>query len=274
MKEKLCLKIHKYQGAGNDFIIVDEEENKGKTIEPLKLSQILCDRHFSVGADTLLYISKSKIADIKMRVCEVDGSESNMCGNGLRCIGLYYMKKMSKSSVTVETLGGVKRVEAFEDRFIVSMGTMVPIGDFIVPKTIENIFTVRYDNINFYVVSPSEPHAVAVIENIDEVDPNFAVRLTKKFDLFPKGINVDFIKIFNDTIIARTFERGIWGETLACGTGAVSSAYVAREVFGYSKDVVKVQMRGGLLEVIFNDNEIFLKGPAEHIFSCEIEVSL
>lgn len=274
MKEKLCLKVHKYQGAGNDFVIIDEEENVGKKIEPLKLSPILCNRHFSIGADTLLYISKSNVADVKMRVCEIDGSESNMCGNGLRCIGLYYMKKTGKNIITVETLGGIKGVRAFRGEFIVSMGTMSPIGDFIFPKNTAPILNIKYGSFNFYVVSPSEPHAVAIVDNLDEVDPDFAISFTKKFDLFPKGINVDFVKIFDENIVVRTFERGIWGETLACGTGAVSSAYVAREIFGYSKDIVKVKMKGGFLEVIFSNEEILLKGPAQHVFSCEIEVEL
>lgn len=271
MKEKLRLKFHKYQGAGNDFVIIDSAENP--QIDPLTISPVLLDRHFSIGGDSLLYIEKSAVADVRMRVCEIDGSESSMCGNGLRCIGLYLKNKFGMEKITVEVSGNVKLVEHISSNvFRVSMGVMQPIGDFINPVSSSIFEKLDISKYEFYVVSPSEPHAVTVVPDIHKIDTLFAVDISRKFSRFPFGINVNFVSMNKDHIFVRTFERGIYGETLACGTGATSSAYIVRNFYGYHENPVNVKMKGGLLQVYFNNDEIFLAGEAAHVFSGEIEV--
>ncbi len=273
MKERLHLKFHKYQGAGNDFVIIDSAENP--QVDPLTISPILLNRHFSIGGDSLLYIEKSTVADIRMRVCEVDGSESSMCGNGLRCIGLYLRNKLSMERVTVEVSGKVKLVEhTSSNLFRVSMGVMQPIGDFINPISNSIVEKLEVSKHEFYVVSPSEPHAVTVVSDPYKIDTLFAVDISRKFSKFPFGINVNFVSMNKDHISVRTFERGIFGETLACGTGATSSAYVVRNFYGYNENPVNIKMKGGLLQVHFEGDEIFLVGEAVHVFSGEIDVEI
>lgn len=273
MKEVLPLRIHKFHGTGNDFIILDSRENK--PVDPLKVSQILCNRHFSVGADTLLYLEDSIVADLKVRICEIDGSESSMCGNGLRCIGLYTMRKCGKKAITVETLGGVKKVTFVEDSlFEVAMGQLVPIGDFLNPISDLILDQISFSNHRFYVVCPSEPHAVCLVDDMRAIDVSFAIDIARRINKFPYGINVDFIMIRDGTVFMRTFERGVWRETLACGTGAVASAYVARAVFGLRENPVKVAAKGGSLEVFFDNSESYLKGEARYVFSGTAEIEI
>ncbi len=268
MSEKKTIKFSKYQGAGNDFIIIDGREFP--LDDPLKYSKKLCKRHFSIGADDLLYIEDSNDADVKMRVCEPDGSEATMCGNGIRCVAAYLRKKYGKESFRIETLSGIRTVNFDGMLYTVDMGGMQPLGDFVNPP--ENVFRKEIDLFNrkYVIVSPGEPHAVSIVDSIYGIDINSALRVARNFSIFPKGINVDYVEIEDDFIKVRTFERGVWEETLACGTGAVSSAFVAREFL--KKDKILVKMRGGDLYVTFEKEDIFLSGKAELVYNGELEI--
>ncbi len=271
MSERLLLEFYKYQGAGNDFVLIDGRYNPVE--DPCKISQILCERHFSVGADTLLYLEDSSSATIRMRVCEIDGSESNMCGNGLRCIGLYMFEHFGLSEITVETLGGTKKVLKDKDYFIASMGEMKEIGNFMNPPSKRILEEKDIHGFHFFVVSPSEPHAVTIVEDIGLIDEKLAISVMRFFEIFPFGINVNFVELGEKFIKVRTFERGLWSETLACGTGATSAAFVARSLYGFNENI-EVHMKGGILKVFFKDGEAYLEGDARFVFKGEIEVEI
>lgn len=260
--------FEKYHGAGNDFIIIDGR--KFPLRDPFATSRILCKRHFSIGADDLLYLEESKVADIKMHICEPDGTEASMCGNGIRCVASYLLRDSKKSSITIETLSGIKTVFKKGDLFTVEMGKMQPIGKFMVPHSDRLIIKKEINSRTYYIVSAGEPHIVTFVKDIDQLDiAKNAFPIAHNFKMFPEGINVDFVGLKNDNIHLRTFERGVWNETLACGTGAVSSAFVTKMIFN-RKDEMKVQMKGGTLIVSFKDERAFLTGKAEFVFKGEI----
>ena len=261
--------FEKYHGAGNDFIIIDGRKSPLK--DPFAASMILCKRHFSIGADDLLYLEESVVADIKMRICEPDGTEASMCGNGIRCVASYLLKNSkTKSSVTIETLSGIKTVFKRGDLFTVEMGEMQPIGKFISPYSNKLIIKKEINNRTYYIVSAGEPHIVTFVKDLDQLDiARNAFPIAHNFTMFPEGINVDFVEVKGDNIYLRTFERGVWNETLACGTGAVSSAFVAKMILSRENEM-KVQTMGGILTVSFKDKKAFLTGKAEFVFKGEI----
>ncbi len=267
-ERKKTIKFFKYQGAGNDFIIVDGREFPLEN--PLKYSKQLCKRHFSVGADDLLYLESSDVADVKMRVCEPDGSEATMCGNGIRCVAAYLRKKHGKDAFEIETLAGILKVNFDNGLYRVQMTDMQPLGRFVNPPEESFKKEIELFNKKYVIVSPGEPHAVSIVDSIYGIDINSALKVARNFSIFPKGINVDYVEIERDFIKVRTFERGVWAETLACGTGAVSSAFVAREYL--KKDRILVRMRGGDLYVSFVDGKMFLSGKAELVYNGELEI--
>ncbi len=268
MSEKKIIKFSKYQGAGNDFIIIDGREFSLE--DPLMYSKKLCKRRFSIGADDLLYVESSDVADVKMRVCEPDGSEATMCGNGIRCVAAYLRKKYKKDRFSIETLSGIRVVSFRDGLYTVDMGGMQPLGNFVNPP--ENVLRkeIFLFNRKYVIVSPGEPHAVSIVDSIYGIDINSALKVARNFSLFPKGINVDYVEIEGNFIKVRTFERGVWAETLACGTGAVSSAFVAREFL--KRDKILVKMRGGDLYVTFKKEKMFLSGKAELVYNGELEI--
>ncbi len=268
MSEKKTIKFSKYQGAGNDFIIIDGREFP--LDDPLKYSKKLCKRHFSIGADDLLYIEDSSVADAKMRVCEPDGSEATMCGNGIRCVGAYLRKKVGKNRFAIETLSGIRTVEFDGNLYTVDMGNMQPLRNFINPPEDKTQKNLELFNMKYIIVSPGEPHAVSIVDSIYGIDINSALKVARNFTVFPRGINVDYVEIEKDFIKVRTFERGVWAETLACGTGAVSSAFVARKFL--KKDRILVKMRGGDLYVTFKKEKILLSGKAELVYNGKLEI--
>jgi diaminopimelate epimerase len=266
LKEKTIIEFEKYQGAGNDFIIIDGREHPIEN--PLNLSKTVCKRRFSIGADDLLYLEHSNDADVKMRICEPDGGEASMCGNGIRCVAAYIRRKEGKDSVKIETLSGPKTVDYKDGNYIVNMGNMQKIGAFLSPPSGKIKEEMSFFNEHYYVVSPGEPHAVTLVNNLGEVNIDKALAIARNFNVFPYGINVDYVELEENSIRVRTFERGVWAETFACGTGAVSSAFISRNFL--NRDEIIVRMKGGNLKVVFKNKEIFLSGKAEFVFSGKI----
>ena len=267
MKEKM-IAFEKYHGTGNDFIIIDGREFPLK--DPLSTAKELCKRHFSIGANDVLYLEESSIADIKIRILEPDGTEADMCGNGVRCVGAY-LSKEGKEEATIETLSGIKKVSKKDNLFTVDMGEMQSIEKFITPKQNKIMVNMKINEKTFYIVSSGEPHAVAFTHNLKQLDIiKEALPIAHNFEVFPKGINIDFIERQGNDIKVRTFERGVWDETLACGTGAVASAFVAKYLFSI-KNGIKVQMEGGELFVTFENKKSFLTGEAKFVYRGEIE---
>lgn len=275
MKTINFVKMH---GLGNDFIIVDcinQEIN-----EPEKFALSYCNRRFGIGADQLLLIYPSSIADFKMRIFNADGSEVEMCGNGIRCFAKYIWDRglSIKEILDVETLAGIIKPKKIGELVQVDMGkpefspSKIPVdteGD--------NAFDLLLEVLGWHFrvncVSMGNPHAVIFL---DEDPKNFAVTkygpVIENHPMFPKRTNVEFAYVKNpDEIIMRVWERGA-GETLACGTGACATA-VAAIFKGLTKKKVTAHLLGGDLKIELADNgHIYMTGPAEEVFEGKIKI--
>ena len=259
----LPMRFTKMQGCGNDFLIFDPDEVDGADLPGLAMKA--CDRHFGVGADGILIPAPSQVADLEMVYLNSDGSPSEMCGNGLRCLARYARDRdmVEGEALTVATGAGVKKITLFEDGSSrVDMGvprfdTEVEVGGF-----------------RFLRVSMGNPHAVTFLESEDTVetldlssvgppieeDPTFPHRTNVEFAFAPGGHEVRM----------RIWERGA-GETLASGSGSCAVA-VAAVRQGFAESPVRVSMDGGVVEIEWSGETVYMKGPAEYV--CEGELSL
>lgn len=238
------IEFTKMEGLGNDYIYVDCTKKEEQEIENIsKLAQKMSDRHFGIGSDGLILICRSDIADFKMRMFNQDGSEGQMCGNGIRCVGKFVYDKglTNKKNITIETLAGIKTLEMqVEDNKVtsitVNMGRPIFNEEFVpcIPDTkVENGFNdemishvklnVLDRSFDFTCLTTGNPHAVTVVNDINSIDVKKYGPLIECDRHFPLKANVEFIEIVDDsTIEMRVWERGS-GETLACGTGASAS---------------------------------------------------
>ncbi len=268
----------KMQATGNDFIIINYLENKLEYSYKL-LAEFLCDRHFGVGADGILIVQKSKVADFKMKIFNKDGSEAEMCGNGIRCFAKYiYDKKITnKEEFTIETLGGIKSIKlGIEGDTVVSIEADMGVPEFDIEKIpvtyLENNYEgfLYVDGIKVYPVSMGNPHAVCFVDDVDKVDVEKYGKLIEDYKYFSNKTNVEFVQIIDKlNIKVRVWERGV-GETLACGTG-VSAASVISHKYKSTNNVLNVDLLGGKLKTIYDDS-IKLIGPAEFVFEGKIEI--
>ena len=279
------LKFTKMEGLGNDYVYVDAIN---QTIEnPSELSKKVSDRHFGIGSDGLILISKSDIADFKMNIYNPDGSEAEMCGNGIRCLAKFvYDKKMTnKTSITVETLSGIKTLDLKVEKGKVSLVTVdmgepildadkIPVINGFKEKSLNGIdfINVKVELKKFTCVSMGNPHAICFIDNINNIDIAKIGPIIENDKCFPNKTNVEFIEIISkNEINMRVWERGT-GETLACGTGACASV-IASILNGYTDRKVTVNLLGGKLEILWNkeDNHVYMKGPARTVYEGEID---
>ncbi len=279
------LKFTKMEGLGNDYIYVDVISQKINNVE--KLAKKFSDRHFGIGSDGLILIDKSDKADFKMNIYNSDGSQAEMCGNGIRCVGKYvYDKRLTdKTVITIETLAGIKKLELFLDNDKVSLvkvdmgepilkANNIPVINYSLNKSLDGTEFIK-TNVNGYdltLVSMGNPHALCFLETID-FDINEVGPIIENDKNFPNRINVEFIKIKNTKEIdMRVWERGA-GETLACGTGACA-ALVASYLNGYTVRKVIVNLLGGKLEIDWDkDNHIYMTGPARKVFEGKIDLN-
>jgi len=269
------MKFWKMHGLGNDYVVIDNRNDKIKEEDTSKLAQKLCERRFSIGADGLILVSNSKKADVKMRIFNLDGSEAEMCGNGIRCFSKYCYENniVRKKELTIETLAGLRKTSLItKDRIVthvdVDMG--VPIFEKIqIPmkgqgKCINEDLTIDGKNFQITCLSVGNPHCVLFVDNIDVFPVHILGPKIENHPLFPNRINVMFVEIQEkDKIKMRSWERGC-GETLACGTGACASV-IAGNLLGKTERKVAVSLLGGELE-IDNTGHVFMKGPAEKVF--------
>jgi diaminopimelate epimerase len=248
------------QGAGNDYVYVNgfaEEVNN-----PAMLAVKISDRHFGVGADGLIILQPSEVADFKMKMYNADGSEGAMCGNGIRCAVYYAMKYgiVRNEAAMVETAAGIKRVERRQDEFLVDMGQPCFLPN---PKPDCSFLRGVYETMS---VSMGNPHFVAFVRNLDEICVNQAGPRLEHAPEFHDGVNIEFAQILDDTHIKmRVWERGS-GETLACGTGTCAAAAAALKAELLHQNHIVVCNPGGSLEVIKKENTLWLSGPAEFVF--------
>lgn len=273
----------KMQGLGNDYVYIDCINGK-EPIDIKNLTNRLSNRHFGVGSDGLILLCKSKVADLKMRMFNSDGSEAQMCGNGIRCVAklAYELGLICEEITTIETLSGIKtlklnivngKVKTVE----VDMGapileaTKIPVSSSakIEDKKVKAEVKVKNRKIELTCVSMGNPHAVTFVNDIK----NFKVAeygpILENADIFPEKANIEFVEVVDkNNIKMRVWERGS-GETLACGTGACSSV-VASSLNGYTDRKVNVQLLGGNLEIEWKpNNHVHMTGPAVTVFKGE-----
>ena len=256
----------KMHGLGNDYVFIDCTNKKNTILNPSSLSQEISNRNFGIGSDGLILIEDSKIADFKMRIFNSDGSEAEMCGNGIRCVGKYlYDKNLTqKNNIDIETLAGIKKLNLkIRNNHVISVS--VCIG---VPKILNEIDLEILDT--KFIVTPvliGNPHAVIFVTDIDNFEYTKYAPIIEKHNVFPNKTNVEFVQIKNPNLIKiKVWERGS-GPTLACGTGACASAAVA-----YSKQFiyknVNVELPGGFLQTYLDttSNNIYLSGSATTVY--------
>src|SRR5512136_1736085 len=264
----------KLHGNGNDFVIIDEYE---KIIIPDEMkgqfASIYCDRRFGIGADGVIFLSKSEKSMLKMRILQPDESEAEMCGNGIRCLAKYaFDAGYSKESCTVETPAGeIGVVMGYrEDEFSATITMPPPKFDRKdIPATGDGEYKERIGEFDVYAVNTGVPHAVIIVDAIDAIEVEAVAPVIRHHATFEKGANVNFVERSGpDSIRIRTFERGLEEETLSCGTGATASAAVVYKL-GVTGDTVQVETRGGPLTIYLKD-EAKMEGPATTVFSGKI----
>lgn len=275
------VKFTKMQGLGNDYVYIDNTNEIIKNAS--QLAKKISDRHFGVGADGLILIEKSKICDFKMQMFNQDGSEAEMCGNGIRCVGKFVYDKglTDKKKITIETLAGIKTLELnIKNKKVetvkVDMGEPILEPEQIPVTFKENpVKNLEIKALNqkfiFTCVSMGNPHAITKIDNIEYFEVEKYGKLIENNKLFPNKTNVEFIEIKDkENIKMRVWERGA-GETLACGTGACASV-VACVLNHFTFRNVTVELLGGKLQIEWNekDNHVYMTGPAVIVFEGEI----
>jgi diaminopimelate epimerase len=285
MLEASMVKFTKMQGCGNDYVYVNCFEETIK--DPNAFAKVVSDRHFGIGSDGLILIKKSNIADFTMHMYNLDGSQGQMCGNAIRCVGKYvYDHKMTdKTSLSIETLGGIKYLElqVKDDKvtFVtVDMGEpiltpkLIPIA-VDAEQVIDMPITVEGREFRITSISVGNPHAVAFVDDTKNFPLETYGPIFEHHSLFPERVNTEFVQILDrKTINMRVWERGS-NETWACGTGATCSAYAAI-LNGYTEDEVTVHMLGGDLVIRYDraTNHLFMTGPAVEVFEGTINLDL
>lgn len=278
------IKFTKMQGLGNDYVYIDCYSKDVDLRHVSDLAKFMSNRHFGIGSDGIILICKSDIADFKMRMFNFDGSEAEMCGNGIRCVGKFVYDKglTDKEIVKVETLAGIKILnlnvkDGKVETVRVDMGEPIfnpkeipvnfdkePVNDLKI-KAVDREF-------DFTCVSMGNPHAVTAIDNTKEFEIEKYGPVIEVDAHFPKKSNIEFIEVIDkNNVKMRVWERGS-GETLACGTGACAVA-VACIINGFTDRKVNVELLGGTLQIEWDEktNHVFMTGPAVTVFEGEIE---
>jgi len=255
------IEFYKYEGTGNDFIVIDNRDKKLKAKNP-DLWQKLCNRHFGIGADGLMLLQNKKGYDFEMVYFNADGNESTMCGNGGRCIA-HLAKKLDivkgKSASFIAIDGKHEAVFVDKDTVKLKMNDV---------KSID-------DNKSYFTLNTGSPHYVTLVKNVINLPVKIDGRNIRNRAPFKKeGINVNFVQTTPNIIpLLRTYERGVEDETLSCGTGTVATALVlASKGLSTAKDHCEIQTMGGMLKVWYTQQKgsfknIWLEGPATYVFS-------
>lgn len=275
------IKFTKMHGLGNDYVYIDainqNIENESS------LAQFVSNRHFGIGSDGLILICKSDVADFKMRMFNSDGSEAEMCGNGIRCVGKFVYDKglTNKTTVRIETLAGIKTLilntrDGKVETARVDMGEPILEAEKIPVISNENpvknlILNAEGEKFKFTCVSMGNPHAVTIVKDTNNFDVEKYGKVLEIDKAFPRKSNIEFAQVVDKhNIKMRVWERGA-GETLACGTGACATA-VSCNLNGLTERKVNVELLGGNLEIEWNkeDNYVYMTGPAVTVFEGEL----
>jgi len=267
----------KMQGTGNDFILVDGRENDVGAV--IAQARLLCDRRFGIGADQLLLLRPSDKADFRMQIFNADGSEVEMCGNGVRCFARYLLEHglTSKKTLEIETPAGIITPTILGDQIRVDRGKPVLSAPGIPVRLEGEVISepVRVDREEMMMtcVSMGNPHCVIRVDDVESWPVERIGSRLEVHPLFPNRTNVEFVQVLNEREIkVRVWERGA-GETLSCGTGACAAA-VASVLNHWTGQKITLHLRGGDLQVQWEPGtHVILSGPAEEVFEGEIAIS-
>jgi len=278
------MKFTKMQGAGNDYVYVNCFAEKVEN--PAEIARKVSNRNFGIGSDGLILIMPSEKADVRMRMFNSDGSESEMCGNGIRCVAKYAYDHgiVNKKEISAETGAGILTLQLFAnnhdkiEKVRVNMGAPrliraeIPmIGDGI-EKVINEPLNILHTTFHITCVSMGNPHCVIFVDDVENFPVEKYGQLIENHDLFPRRTNVEFVQILSRTEVRqRTWERGA-GETLACGTGA-SAVTAAAVLNGLTENKIINHLSGGDLEMQWaEDGCIYMTGPAVEVFTGNIDL--
>jgi diaminopimelate epimerase len=278
-----AVKFTKWHGLGNDFILLEDRPDRWPAGQLTSLARGVCDRHFGVGGDGLIFVFKDDQDVVNMRIFNADGSEPEMCGNGLRCVAKYaYLHGLARQvtfpiwtragMMVPEVIGDGGRVTAVK----VDMGQPVldreciPVLGTPGTRLIEEEIALGGNQVVVTAVSMGNPHCLIFVPDVSGAPVESLGLRLEKSELFPNHTNVEFIKVeSNEEITVRVWERGV-GETLACGTGACASA-VGSALTKRTGRRVHVNLPGGQLLIEWSDNDhVFMTGPAEEVFDGEL----
>ena len=275
------IKFTKMHGLGNDYVYIDAiNQNIDNRSE---LARFVSNRNFGVGSDGLILIERSNTADFKMTMFNSDGSQAEMCGNGIRCVAKFVYDKglTDKTILQIETLAGIKILELNVENgkvktVRVDMGEPIFEPERIPVISTENpvknlVLNAKDEQFKFTCVSIGNPHAITIVEDTEKFDVKKYGGELEVNKAFPRRANVEFAQIMNkNTIKMRVWERGA-GETLACGTGACATA-VACNLNGFTDRKVIIELLGGNLEIEWNkeNNHVYMTGPATTVFEGEL----
>ena len=250
----------KYEGNGNDFIIIDDRKEEFSEDNALMISK-LCDRKFGIGADGLILLRKHKVYDFQMIYFNSDGNESSMCGNGGRCLVSYALQlDIDLKTNSFLAIDGVHKFKVVDNEIYLKMND---VKDIVVKN-------------GYNFLNTGSPHVVQIVENVDEINVYEQGKKIRRQFQEMNGVNVNFVSFNNDIIKCRTFERGVENETLSCGTGVVAVALYIFKKKKISDNKIIVSTKGGSLSVSFKNDgnsfrEIWLKGDINKIFDGLIE---
>jgi diaminopimelate epimerase len=257
------LRFSKMSGCGNDFILVDNRDGSADALmgDVPAFVRKVCTRRHSVGADGLILIEKSASADFSWRFHNADGSLAEMCGNGGRCAARFaHMKGIASDRMTFETLAGVLKAEVHADGRVKLQLTQ--------PTELKLDYAIRLEGRELFLssVDTGVPHAIIITDHIGRAPVATLGRSVRYHKSFPKGTNVDFVEIVDgEHVKIRTYERGVEGETYACGTGAVAAAVVLKAK-GATGDAVDMLTRGGETLRVYATDEVYLEGDARVVY--------
>lgn len=281
----MTLNFTKMHGTGNDFVVIDARDNAegakafGKGADASGLSARLCHRRFGIGADQVIVLRDSMNADFAMAIFNADGSEVEMCGNGIRCLARYVWDRglSSRDELEIETPAGIIRPARAEGLVRVDMGEPILEGPDIPVnlegRVIDHKVRALDEAYSITCVSMGNPHAVIFIEDVDLFPVGTVGPVIENLPLFPNRTNVEFVKVLSsDELRMRVWERGA-GETMACGTGACAAA-VAASLRGVAGRSVLIHLTGGDLRIEWNpdDNRVIMYGPAVEVFRGSFDV--
>lgn len=280
------MKFTKMHGCGNDYVYVDGARESIPSERKSEVVKFLSDRHFGIGGDGVIFINPSDVADFEMEMYNMDGSRSEMCGNGIRCVGKYVYDHglTEKTSLTIVSCGKIKYLDlTVEDGKVtkvrVNMGSPIleaaeiPV---VAEKSpvVDTPITVDGKEYRMTCVSMGNPHAVVYVdEMIDDETMAKIGPLFEHHERFPRRVNTEFVKVLGrERVQMRVWERGT-GETLACGTGACAVT-VASILNGLTGDRITVELSGGNLEIFWDrkENVVYMTGSATTVFEGEIEI--